>query len=58
LRLNFIIGYWGYIQDREGRVSWETCLTVCIAVRRAEIVGKMIQKHRERERERERKRMI
>jgi hypothetical protein len=32
-------------------VSGETSVTVCIAVRRAEIMGKMIQEQRERERE-------
>jgi hypothetical protein len=31
----------------------ETVVTVCMAVSRAEIVGKMVQEQRERERERE-----
>jgi hypothetical protein len=34
--------------ERTELVSGETCVTVCIAVRRAEIVGKMIQEQRER----------
>jgi hypothetical protein len=36
------------------RVSGETSVTFCIALRRAEIVGEMIQDQRERKRERER----
>jgi Fe-S-cluster-containing dehydrogenase component len=41
--------------ERTGLVSGEPCVTVCIAVRRAEIVGKMIQ-DRETERVTERQR--
>jgi hypothetical protein len=40
--------------ERAELVSGETSVTVCIAVRRAEIVGKMIQEQREREKVRER----
>jgi hypothetical protein len=41
----------GVIQliERTELVSGETCVTVCIVVRRAEVVGKMIQAQRERE---------
>jgi hypothetical protein len=35
--------------DRTELVSGETCVTVCIAVRRAELVGNMTQEQRERE---------
>jgi hypothetical protein len=40
-----------HLIERTELVSGETCVTVCIAVRSAEIVGKMIQEQRERERE-------
>jgi hypothetical protein len=43
-----------HLIERTELVSRETSVTICIAVRRAEIVGKMIQEQRERERERER----
>jgi hypothetical protein len=35
--------------ERTELVSGETCVTVCIAVRGAEIVRKMIQEQRDRE---------
>jgi hypothetical protein len=38
----------------ERTVSGETSVTICIAVGRAEIVGKMIQEQREREYENDR----
>jgi hypothetical protein len=39
--------------ERAELVSGVTCVMICIAVRRAETVGKMMQEQRERERERE-----
>jgi hypothetical protein len=58
LSLNFITGHWGYTLDRENRVScWgEAVVTICIAVSRAVIVGKLSKEQRQRERERERER--
>jgi hypothetical protein len=52
LGLKFVIGCW-VIQliERAELVSGETSVTVCIAVRRAEIIGKVIEEQRERERE-------
>jgi hypothetical protein len=47
-----------HLIERTELVSGETCVTICIAVRRLEIVGKLIQEQRERERERENKRAI
>jgi hypothetical protein len=52
LSLNFILGVKIYTLDREARVSGKTSVTIFIAVRRAEIVGKVIQEQRERVRER------
>jgi hypothetical protein len=43
-----------HLIERTELVSGETCVTVSIAVRRAEIVGKMVQEQRERERENKR----
>jgi hypothetical protein len=42
-----------HLIERTKLVSGETSVTFCVAIRRAEIVGKMIQEQRERERERE-----
>jgi hypothetical protein len=36
-----------HLIERTELVSGETCVTVCRAVRRAEIMGKMIQEQRE-----------
>jgi hypothetical protein len=44
LSLYFVLDVKIYTLDREDRVSWG-----CIAVRRAEIVGKMIQEQGERD---------
>jgi hypothetical protein len=41
--------------DSTELVSGETSVTVCVAVRRAEIAGKLIQKQKVREKVRERK---
>jgi hypothetical protein len=39
--------------ERTELVRVEMCVTVCVVVRGAEILGKRIQEQRERERERE-----
>jgi hypothetical protein len=41
-----------HLIERTEVVSVERSVTICIAVRRADIVGKMIQEHRDRVRER------
>jgi hypothetical protein len=51
LILNSIIGCWGYTLDREDKVSEDKSVTICIAVTRAEILGKVIQEQRDRARE-------
>jgi hypothetical protein len=39
-----------HLIERTELVSGETSVTICVAVKRAEIVGKIIQDQRERER--------